>query len=306
MNNYLIKTKIAFFFLIIFFGSAIFFGFYYNEKVESINIWVFTPLIEKNLTNLFKPSKIVDYTQQNYSNCEFQVQKNTIILRLDDIAAWSYKDISRDMVNEVLERNMSISLGVIPEYLEKDKNVIKWLNTLKYNPHVEIALHGYDHDENEFMNLTKDEAVEKITKGKNKFEDSLGVIPITFIPPYNEYSSAVKEALIEENFKIFSAKQDEYEVNDIISLGYNARTYDYYTYRFVPVDEVLESCKNSLRERGICVVMLHPQDYLVAEGSSDIDYDKYNEFLKLLDGLEELNADFKAFKDVLDCTDVSY
>jgi len=268
--------------------------------VNKTNIYLIQEEFLLGLTdNLLVHTPHINYTQGE--SCEFEIQKNTIILRLDDIAAWTYKDISRDIINEVLERNMSITLGVIPEYLEKDRRVVNWLNSIKRNPNIEIALHGYNHEPNEFMNLSKDEALEKIVKGKNKIKYSLGVVPVTFIPPYNEYSEAVKEALIEQGFKIFSAKEDEYEIDDIISLGYNARTYDFYTSRFVPVDEVLEACKNSLRERGICVVMIHPQDYLVAEGSKEIDEEKYNEFIKLLDGLEDFNADFKNFKDVANC-----
>ena len=46
--------------------------------------------------------------------------------------------------------------------------------------------------------------------------------------------------------------------------------------------------------------MIHPQDYLTAD-RTQINEKKYTEFVKLLDGLEKLNASFKNFKDVADC-----
>src|SRR3989338_8323661 len=96
--------------------------------VNKTNIYLIQEEFLLGLTdNLLVHTPHINYTQGE--SCEFEIQKNTIILRLDDIAAWTYKDISRDIINEVLERNMSITLGVIPEYLEKDRRVVNWLNS---------------------------------------------------------------------------------------------------------------------------------------------------------------------------------
>ena len=51
--------------------------------------------------------------------------------------------------------------------------------------------------------------------------------------------------------------------------------------------------------------MIHPQDYLEPQSklsnNRNLDEDRYNDFLSLLDGLQELDAEFNTYKDLLEC-----
>ncbi|MDO8509234.1 MAG: DUF2334 domain-containing protein [Nanoarchaeota archaeon] len=300
-DSHLTKTKVFFFILLVFFLAVISSGLHYSDEGSNLNVWKSIDYIENNITKIFEKEKVLlQYGQGEY--CEFKPQNNTIILRLDDIAAWRYKEISNWIITEILSRDMGVTLGVIPQNLGKDPKVVKYLNNLKMNPLIEISLHGFNHEENEFLNLNEEEALSKIIAGKNEIVNVTGVVPATFIPPYNEYSSEVKDALMEQGFKIFSAKEDEYNIDqNYYSIGYNARTYDFYTKRFIPVEEIISDCRQSLNKTGICVVMIHPQDYLAEPSSENIDLEKYNEFLKLLNELQELDVQFKTFKDLIEC-----
>ena len=81
-------------------------------------------------------------------------------------------------------------------------------------------------------------------------------------------------------------------------------TYDYSNNLEVPLDNILNDCKKGLAENNLCVVMIHPQEFLEAEKVDNeirnIDEEKYNErFITLIDQLDELGAEFTTFKSNL-------
>ena len=255
----------------------------------------------------------------NYASKDSKIQSpvnsgnKTIIIRMDDIAAHQYKGTSEKLIQDILDRNMSITIAVIPNriyQLHEDKELVSWLNKRKDNPNFEIALHGSEHTFNEFKELNYGEASESIKEGNKEILTTLGIVPVTFIPPSNEYNYNTLLALKDAGFKIFSAKEDEHyltEQKDFLSLGYTARTYDFYNTKFIPVEEVIEDCRESLDEKDYCVVMIHHQDYLQKDDSGEIvnefDSERYSEFQRMLDELDKLskeqNAEFKTFKDLI-------
>jgi predicted deacetylase len=295
----MIKTKLFFGFMILTFALTIIAGTLYSNDLEPVNVFNTATKLVQNLTESIPRSYVI--TQDT---CTFnKPDEKTIILRMDDIGAWQYQKTLDILVKDILEKNMAVALGVIPRDLDEDKTTVRWLNKLKKNPNIEIALHGYTHEKNEFMNLSKEQASQRIDKGKNEIINTLGIIPITFIPPYNEYSAGTISALPENGFKVFSAKENEFNINgNLVSLGHTARTYEFDDSYFVPANEVIKDCKSSLENAKICVVMLHPQDYMINSDTDKLDPHKYEEFTKLLNGLDNLDAQFKNFKDTLSCS----
>ena len=101
----------------------------------------------------------------NYASKDSKIQSpvnsgnKTIIIRMDDIAAHQYKGTSEKLIQDILDRNMSITIAVIPNriyQLHEDKELVSWLNEMKSNPNFEIALHGSEHTFNEFKELNLD------------------------------------------------------------------------------------------------------------------------------------------------------
>jgi hypothetical protein len=226
-----------------------------------------------------------------------------IILRIDDIGRKSYPNIIQYMLTEFEKRKIPSVLGVIACELENPES---YLYSLGPKWDIEFALHGYFHQKDpegnpEFKLLSKDAAKELIQRGKKIMSEKLEE-PITFIPPWNQASAETKQALQEIGFKVFSGDKDEFDRSPILSLGYNAATSTFQPHVLSPLEKVLQDCRMSLDQRGYCVVMIHPQDYLVdGPGDShlpDIDENKYRQFILLLDSLQEMNADFTTFKDI--------
>lgn len=311
-------VKGAFSLMIIAIALVIFTGMQFTQEINKFNVWVSTSrVIDENVTKVkeYIPYIMNEPTVNNYSMsivdysnqtplCDYDP---TIILRLDDVKAWQYSNIITRITDDVLSKNMTITLGVIPKDIEKDKAVfLPWINNIKDNPNVEIALHGYLHQEDEFKNLTEEEAHDKIIKGKELLLKYAGVVPVTFIPPENEFSLGTINALAQENFKIL-AGGDTTLLVQYYPLGDNFRflaktteTYDFFEKKFAPIEQIIAECNQGLKKESVCVVMIHPQDYLMRD-RTQIDEERYAQFIKLLDSLKKLDATFKNFKDVAQC-----
>jgi len=306
------KTKILFAVLIIIFFAIIVSGQYLRET--NARVLEKYPLYQSLSSVTYLDQLIIDklsystpLNPNKYANCSFVKPKNrTIILRMDDLGAWNYDDVVEKITAEVLARNLSISEGVIPNDIERDRRFITWSRKMRDNPNVEFALHGYYHTPDEFNKLNYDESKYYLEKGKAQMIDHMLVVPVTFIPPYNIQSFETHRALIDTGFKIDSGGNYDISFNETIAyLGYTARTFDYDKNEYVNSSTTIQDCKESLDTIGMCIVMLHPQDYLepkiLGTQIRNLDESRYSDFISLLDGLQQLNADFKTYKDLLVC-----
>jgi peptidoglycan/xylan/chitin deacetylase (PgdA/CDA1 family) len=227
-------------------------------------------------------------------------KEKTVVLRLDDVQGYTWNRIVINLTEAVLSRNMSITLGVIPNgEIDKDKIIKQYLLSKIDDPRVEIAQHGTYHKENEFANLSEEEAYDLAKVGFDELVNILRVRPVTFIPPGNANNQNTTKALSRLGLKILPGKQDVYKFDgQMMLIGYNAETEEYLKSDLVPVSEILDACKKSLENRNLCVIMIHPQDYVLSNDRNTLDENKYKEFIKLLDELKKLNVKFSAFKDL--------
>ena len=231
-----------------------------------------------------------------------------IILRIDDIGRQTYFKIVPQMLVELAKREIPCTLGVIACDLEDDNNYVVSLKEFNGKNKLEFALHGYYHkkDSNqnpEFKKLSKEDARVLIHKGKAIILEKLGIVPTTFIPPWNSASPGTKEALIEEGFTVFSGDKDEFDKSKLFSIGYNTATATFQPHTLVELTQIKEECNKNLENRGYCVIMIHPQDYLIDEDldkhKPEIDSEKYENFIHLLDYLEKIKASFTTFNEIL-------
>lgn len=224
----------------------------------------------------------------------------TIILRMDDIGANRYSDTRFVLVDEIIAKNISLVLGVIPDNLEQDIPLVKALQTYAAHPKIEIAQHGYEHASNEFENMSEEDAAEAIDKGRAILMKDIGVVPFTFIPPSNSYSKGTINALKQKGFHVISAKEDEYRFDGtLFFVGKNVETYDFYHQRFIPAEEILQTCTDHLLLTHLCVVTIHPQDFLNEQ--FELETQQFTEFLNMLDRVSVIGVQFNSFKDLMSC-----
>ncbi len=219
----------------------------------------------------------------------------TVILRIDDIVPWNNQELTQRMTDDILSRGYGVTLGVIPYGLEKDRPLIRWVQEVNKNPKVELSLHGYRHDQEEFKHLNYAQANTKIQLGRDIMIKYFGEYPINFIPPYNVDSDETIQVLKDLQFKTLSGSINEYIVEDNFAMaGYTATTYKYSTDQFIMADQVLHDCQASLKANHVCVIMSHPQDFTT---DGKIDEAKYAEYTKVLDGLAALDAQVVNFRE---------
>ncbi|MEK6873636.1 MAG: DUF2334 domain-containing protein [Nanoarchaeota archaeon] len=301
------KILISIVTLAVLFGLV--FIFYINQSkfgelsIKEVDIYLLS-LIKTNPDSVYT-DKVIDYHDQ-IPICDSKNNK-TIILRLDDVKAWQYYDVTANITDLILSKNMTITLGVIPQDIEKDTRLfLPWINEVKNNPNVEIALHGYLHEVSEFKNLNESEASYRLMKGNELLLKYAGIIPVTFIPPENLYSEGTVKALSKNGFKVLSAGDiynhpNYFRINDeLVFAGKSAQTYDFYHSNFEPAEKVIQECNDSLKLTGVCVVVIHPQDYLTSD-RRHIDEERYKEFVNVLTGLDELDAEFRNYRDIVNC-----
>lgn len=232
------------------------------------------------------------YLKKELNNCKAVDISNwgkRTILRIDDPHADFYTDVVIKMTNDANSLNAPVVLAVIPHDLEKDGKLYDFLEMS--NCKIEIALHGWDHSANppEFSNLSMKDAYIRIQRGKSVLEKVTEEPLVTFVPPENKYSEGTRQAALNAGFKVISS-----EAGGEWFFGYTSSTYDFDINELVPVDQVIKNCDYGFKEHNLCVIMLHPQDY-VTDGK--LDDEKYKNYLELLNRLISQNASFVTFKD---------
>ena len=282
MGDKMRKTKIYFGGIILLFLILIFVGslYYQDEKIN----------------NDFDYNKFVSYEQKEHNSCFINAAEPTIILRMDDVRAYSVT--TPYLVDEIIKKNMSVTLGVIPRSLEKDQKMIKYLESIKILNNIEIAQHGNEHDEDD-INITN----ESLREGNIKIQTILGVVPVTYITPFNKISNESRET-ISSQFRVISGEEGVLKEGEkVAEIGYTAATYYYGKKENVPLEIIINKCNESLRKTNLCVVMIHPQEYATdIQNPVVLDKNKFEEFKHLLNKLESLNASFSRFADVVYCS----
>ena len=243
--------------------------------VLALSVFTIHNLIKQLIPHSEKYSGYDDDSVIKQNDCRIiyhDIGERNVILRVDDIQAIAWRDIQMAMINDALARDMTLTLGVIPDSLLEDKIICDFLIDKRCD--VEIGLHGYQHRYKEFQHLNYSQADEKIKKGLdivNRIEPNV----LTFIPPDNVYSEDTKNAAIKNGIKYFSARKGNN------GFDYTQSSYDWYHSRLEDVDIVLDGCRRDFDNNKNCIIMLHPQDY--ADEDGNFDKIKYEEYIKLLE-----------------------
>jgi peptidoglycan/xylan/chitin deacetylase (PgdA/CDA1 family) len=241
------------------------------------------------------------YEENNHNSCHVIVTEPSIVIRIDDIQ--NNNAPLRDMMTEILRRDLPMTIGVIPMRIGHEPEFDKFLYKTAQNPKVEIAMHGYAHFPTD-RNITEEE----LEIGFERLASLTGYVPVTYIPPFN-YVTPEAYKLLEPRFKIISGTGAVMKSGHVAEIGQTVETFDYEAYNASKVGPksisvVINACKQGLQKNNLCVVTFHPQELSTnPEDASDINSSNYMHFLLLLDNLERLNATFITLKDTTRCTE---
>ncbi len=221
-----------------------------------------------------------------------------VILRLDDVQAYTWRDISIRMMEDGLTRGMPTVAGVIAQNLATDSVLTRFLR--QHGCNLEIALHGYDHGAShplavdssyaEFKDLTEVEARRRIERALTEFSRALPKQPIrTFIPPENQVSTATRRVLPELGLLYLSSAGTS-------TYDYDTKTWNFINNEYVYAYSVIRDCEARFTAgHRLCIIMLHPQDYATDHA---LDTDRYRDYLWLLDDIQQRNMQVVTFTDL--------
>lgn len=176
--------------------------------------------------------------------------------------------------------------------------MISYLNSIKNNPNVEIAQHGNEHSESD-IEINE----ENLLKGYKTIQKLLNVNPVTYIPPYNRVTSEARN-LISKYFRIISSREGVIkEGENTAEIGYTESTYWYNKNEPVLIKTIINKCNESLKNTNLCVINIHPQEYAISiSNPKTFSFEKFEEFKRILDELQKLNAKFLNFNELVRCS----
>jgi hypothetical protein len=222
-----------------------------------------------------------------------------VILRLDDVQAYGWTDISITMMEDAFAADMPVVAGTIAKGVSSDPTLNRFFQ--KHYCKIEVALHGYDHGIGgaityerdgvaEFENLTTYAARRQLSLAMAE----INALPVgritTFIPPQNKISEPAKNVLSEYGLYNLSS-----EGNGVFD--YHTATWNFTTGDYVYAKQVVADCEARFAAGNrLCVIMLHPQDYALSDAS--LNTELYRDFGWLLSELQRADMQAVTFQDL--------
>jgi len=145
--------------------------------------------------------------------CAAEEPGRTFVFRFDDYPT-SDLDVQKSVIARFRAKGIPLTVAAVPADLKDDPEATEFLAE-SAGPKCEVALHGWDHSDrlngsvasemSEFVGLSADEQCERIRQGISVFKEHLGIVPATFVPPFNTYDAGTVKALREAGIRFVSA-----------------------------------------------------------------------------------------------------
>ncbi|MGA7076691.1 MAG: DUF2334 domain-containing protein [Halobacteriota archaeon] len=202
--------------------------------------------------------------------------KKYVIFRDDDVAPRA-KFAELQAVNQVhIDKNVPVTLSIIPHQnasggnqLLTDKQFLNYMRSLASNRLFEFAQHGYTHQSgsmaspSEFYGRPYAVQYDTIKKGRDDITQAFGVVPTTFVPPFDKGDNNTLKAAKALGFTEYSTAFRDFNVNQGQRGGIKVESVS-----LVFANESLESMKseterflNDPHSIDTFVVLYHPADF---------------------------------------------
>ena len=269
----------------------------YLQIIGSINEFnIFK--IEKQEVNIPTP------TNEEIESC------NCVAFRFDDIQDYWLNDVQIEFMKTFSDKKIPLTLGIIADSFGDDVKMLDFINEQSHKKYFEIASHGVGNTP--FTEFSVEDQETKIIESVEKIEESLAVIPKTFIPPQNRFNEDTKLILTENGFTHISASllhgdsppfplkdEDLYRFPEIGTTG----TFEPEQNIFVgiPHNETFLHVTEGLDKYGFAVITSHPQEFsTVVNGTyvNQINLEQIIELEKLIEKIQQEGIEIVHIKDI--------
>lgn len=192
-----------------------------------------------------------------------------VIFRLDDVQDYYLASASRDVIGVFVDEGVPLSIGVIGGlFFGSDSATVEVVTNARAHHNHEVINHGPD-GSSLFDTFTKEQAVQKIQEGEVP-----AFKPYTsFVPHEQRWANSTVEALEELDYAVLSAAADHVSFTQPVDLTASpmwlpqaAQTASFWNSSGVwewesGTNTILEICAAQVAAHGVCVVMMHPQEF---------------------------------------------
>lgn len=242
-------------------------------------------------------------TDQNKDVDNQSLSCNCVAFRFDDVQDFWLDEVQIDVLDVFYKNKIPLTLGVVGDNFGDDKKLLNFVShVIVDNPNIEIANHGYQHED--FATFQKAQQSDLLKKSNQAILETLRVTPVTFIPPLNSFNKDTLYAMRENGFKYFSTDLDE--SNDVYQMSDSSLYHfpegattgelnkEIMLFEGLTHQETFSDIQNSIKNYGFAVVTMHPQEFsTIRDGvySNTINPTQIDELKSLITTIDENNID---------------
>lgn len=281
--------------------------------LRNVVIIAFIFIIFLNLTNA-----TVSLSQSGDKN---KINCNCVIFRLDDIQDYFLNQIQLTLMNLFLEKNQSVSLGLILNNFGNDSSILNAVHDGFDAGKFELVSHSWHHEY--FPSLSKHDQIDSLNKSNEKIQKLFGIRSHIFMPPQYKFNNDTLDAMRQLGIKIITSDLDfymdinqsylvtnitnsKYIENDSIihipnTVGYSGIE-PQPKWNPLPVKQLLMLINKSMSSYGYAVVTLHPQEFACRQNgvlTNAINATKLNDLEKLMGILKDDNLRITSFSKLI-------
>jgi peptidoglycan/xylan/chitin deacetylase (PgdA/CDA1 family) len=218
----------------------------------------------------------------NAQGAESGQTKKYVVFREDDVTPGA-KFAELQAVNQVqIDKNVPVTMGIIPHpnasagnQLLENKQFLNYMRSIDSNRLFEFAQHGYTHQSvsgaspSEFYGRPYTVQYDAIKKGRDDIKQAFGIVPTTFIPPFDKGDNNTLKAVKALGFTEYSTSFRDFNINEGYMNGVRTDAVS-----LVFANESLQSMESATDQflndtHGIdtLVVLYHPADFSGPDGS---------------------------------------
>jgi len=191
-------------------------------------------------------------------------QNRFIIIRVDDIQDFAFRDAQLFLLKQSTETNVPLSLAIIAGMFGEDTEILDAVQSAVASG-CEVGVHGWKHE-----NLTKLSMTEQMNvlfQAKNRIKDLLGIDTQLLIPPMFSFNTNTISAMRHESYRIISTCRDFHEPSNISGITNVPATVELSTlvndaWQMKSVDAINAEVENSVELYGYAAIVTHPQEFL--------------------------------------------
>ena len=230
-----------------------------------------------------------------------------VAFRLDDVQDYWLDDVQIKIMDTFAQNNTSLTIGIVGNYFGHDSKLVNHIKSMNSETNVEIANHGWNHED--FTKFSRNEQSSLMKLTNDKIEEIFGLIPDTFIPPYEMINNDTMIAFYENNFHYISSNVTMDKPTHIAKNNVSAHIpATAYTGRLGGMvwlgtnhKQTLSDILVSLQKYGYAVVEMHPQEYSIRNGlnySNSYDTVQIHELGLLIDDLRYDNLKIVTMNEI--------